>query len=806
MRRSTKSSCSKVLFALLSAGPFCNRTFGDVGATWSGGNGSWNIASEWSGHVVPNNSGSTYYDVLIDGQPSVVSSVTVGTAAPKSVTVTELQVDAGDSVAINSGGTLAVAGTLNDSGNLTANTGGTLTVATWTTQGTGEITSDGGYVSITQPYSISTATPQFSIAGGGQLFFGTLNNGNSTTLVTGGTLGVQTLTNAAGTVGAGSGGTFTVANPYTRVSTNDISLAAGGSVSFGTLNEAGFSFSVPNGSTFSAQTLNNSNSVFNSSGISTISSLVNTSGRINLGNGAQVASGNWNNNGGTTTLSAGASLNVSNGTLTGGIFSVDPAASLNVIETNANFSSFGNFTLNSGTLTIGPTGIYNNNLLPGTIQNNGNLNWGGGGAIGNGAVILGGTGICKFSATVDAYLGSFENDSTIQGSGSICRTFGGGINDTATNNGIIEATTPASGTSQFTFGGTTSLNANDGQLIVDAQATMILNSTHFSSTGAITVNNGGILSFGNGDSPPASDTVSKILNNGQIVLNSANLTVNTITGGGDVQAEYNKFVVSNISCGSLEVIFDYTAQIASQPAGSPILADSVGLLTVNYGALRIMPAVSKSSRIVLVTTGFTLNGTLDLSNNDMDIRTGSLTQISTAVMSGYNGGSWNGSTGIISSSAAADTTHLTTLGVIQNSLDQNGGPSLLTAFDNQPVTDTDILVKFTYYGDANLDGKVDGSDYSRIDAAYLADKGNHTALTGWYNGDFNYDGVVNGSDYTLIDNAFNTQGASLASAVANPIVQITDEVVSGTAAVPESATIGMLALCIAGLLGQRRCF
>jgi hypothetical protein len=73
---------------------------------------------------------------------------------------------------------------------------------------------------------------------------------------------------------------------------------------------------------------------------------------------------------------------------------------------------------------------------------------------------------------------------------------------------------------------------------------------------------------------------------------------------------------------------------------------------------------------------------------------------------------------------------------------------------------TDVLVKFTYYGDANLDGKVDGTDYSRIDSGYL------TKATGWYNGDLNYDGVVDGSDYTLMDNAFNTQGASLASLIA----------------------------------------
>jgi hypothetical protein len=78
-----------------------------------------------------------------------------------------------------------------------------------------------------------------------------------------------------------------------------------------------------------------------------------------------------------------------------------------------------------------------------------------------------------------------------------------------------------------------------------------------------------------------------------------------------------------------------------------------------------------------------------------------------------------------------------------------------TSFEGSPVLATDVLIKYTWYGDANLDGKVDGSDYSRIDSGFLAH------ATGWANGDFNYDNTVNGSDYTLIDNAFNTQGNQL---------------------------------------------
>ena len=107
-------------------------------------------------------------------------------------------------------------------------------------------------------------------------------------------------------------------------------------------------------------------------------------------------------------------------------------------------------------------------------------------------------------------------------------------------------------------------------------------------------------------------------------------------------------------------------------------------------------------------------------------------------------------TGITSGSAAGDTSHLHALGVAP--------VTTAGTFDGAAVAVGDVEVKYTYYGDANLDGAISAADYLQIDNGFNS-QGGPTPLTGWSNGDFNYDGKINGDDYTLIDNAFNTQGA-----------------------------------------------
>jgi hypothetical protein len=194
-------------------------------------------------------------------------------------------------------------------------------------------------------------------------------------------------------------------------------------------------------------------------------------------------------------------------------------------------------------------------------------------------------------------------------------------------------------------------------------------------------------------------------------------------------------------------------------------AISVGSLDVAAGAKYVLAnAALHASRTVLTLgnlgiAGATGNwlGTVDLTGNDLIIKNGNLAQLTDQIRSGLVSG------GIASSLAAASTSHQTTIGIELNNdgsghaLFGSGAP--LQLFDGQIPAIPDVLIKYTYFGDTNLDGKVDGSDYSRIDNGL-------GQLTGWSNGDFNYDSIINGSDYTLIDNIFNTQGASLAAGIA----------------------------------------
>jgi hypothetical protein len=97
----------------------------------------------------------------------------------------------------------------------------------------------------------------------------------------------------------------------------------------------------------------------------------------------------------------------------------------------------------------------------------------------------------------------------------------------------------------------------------------------------------------------------------------------------------------------------------------------------------------------------------------------------------------------------------------------------MTTFGGLPVQADDVLVMFTYAGDANLSGTMDADDYFAIDSNY----NKPPATLAFHKGDFNLDGVIDGDDYAIIDSAYS---------FAHPQ--------PGAVAVPEPVMLGYFAL------------
>jgi len=331
------------------------------------------------------------------------------------------------------------------------------------------------------------------------------------------------------------------------------------------------------------------------------------------------------------------------------------------------------------------------------------------------------------------------------------------------------------------------------------------------STGPISFGGaGGTLFYTTGNTQDVSARIAG--SNMPISINTNNQTINYSSGmlssntGGLTKSGSGTLILSGVnSYSGTNTVSGGTLDLVGNGSYSPGTN-----LTISSGATVVaVKHVSPDPFNVLQVNVLNNAGLIDLSNNAMSVQSttnvssSALAVITAQVKTGFNGGLWTGTSGIKSSFSATDTTHLTALGVMQNN---QSGTALYTAgnlFEGTIPAVNAILIKDTYYGDTDLNGKVDGTDYGRIDNAFLADQSNPTAFTGWFNGDFNYDGVINGSDYTLIDNAFNNQGAVIAAQFATPSAELSGGA-SGSSSVPEPTTLGLLGIGAVGLLGRRR--
>jgi hypothetical protein len=162
------------------------------------------------------------------------------------------------------------------------------------------------------------------------------------------------------------------------------------------------------------------------------------------------------------------------------------------------------------------------------------------------------------------------------------------------------------------------------------------------------------------------------------------------------------------------------------------------------------------NNVILRAPTISAAGKLDLRDNkavftNMPLGTfngTSYTGVSALVAGGNSGGAWDGN-GIVTTMPDAQS-GLTSLGVATAAQAGYAGSN----FAGVSVNATDVLVMYTYAGDANLDGFISGDDYSAVDFNLLVPNS-----SGWFNGDFNWDGAVTGDDYSAIDFNILAQGA-----------------------------------------------
>jgi hypothetical protein len=194
-------------------------------------------------------------------------------------------------------------------------------------------------------------------------------------------------------------------------------------------------------------------------------------------------------------------------------------------------------------------------------------------------------------------------------------------------------------------------------------------------------------------------------------------------------------LVNHDAAGTAHAIFDATHRL--------------GTLSVrNGGNLRVTPGANK----VVTTTLLNIsgNGQLDLADNDMVVDysgASQLASVQTWLTNGYNGGAWNGTSGI-SNSAATPTTGLGFAEASEVFL------SFPATFSGVAVDNTSVLIKHTFYGDANLDGQVNLADFNKL-ASNFGQSGRR-----WAHGDANFDGQVNLFDFNKLASNFGSVGMS----------------------------------------------
>ncbi len=322
-----------------------------------------------------------------------------------------------------------------------------------------------------------------------------------------------------------------------------------------------------------------------------------------------------------------------------------------------------------------------------------------------------------------------------------------------------------------TFSGSVSVSADSTILTFDGLAT--------SNPPARTITFTTPLSIGTGATLGVSG-------NGTIVL------TNNMTLSGGLQVAQQSTVIA----GNLDGTGAVTVGAGASLTGSHVRVASVSVSgEVDLAANGTSTGTSRMNALAIAGATDAWTGILDLRDNDLVIDYSGgpspLATVQNQLKAGYNSGSWTGK-GLTSSTAATTASGTTVLGYAEASALFSSFPAM---FSGQNIDNTCVLVKYTYYGDANLDGRVDINDLGNLAT-------NWQTSNVWTGGDFNYDGFVDVSDLGKL--ATNWQ-AGVGSPLGPDSLQAALTAVGlGTVSVPEpgAEAVALAALC--GLTLRRR--
>jgi autotransporter-associated beta strand protein len=297
-------------------------------------------------------------------------------------------------------------------------------------------------------------------------------------------------------------------------------------------------------------------------------------------------------------------------------------------------------------------------------------------------------------------------------------------------------------------------------------------------------NNGGVANY--------AVTLNNIVTPGSVNINNSNGNY-TISGTGGISGT-GSLTKSGTGTATLSTANSYSG--GTNVKGGTLIVAANGALPSNEA---VSLSLGGNLQLAMNTGGETVSAlsitggsTLDLTNNHMIITYGASDPIGTIqsyLASGFNNGGWNG-TGIISSTAQTLNN-----GLVYGVGFADGADGVVAG-----LSSGQIELKYTLLGDANLDGTVNGSDFSILAANF------GLGVTNWDQGNFLYGSSVNGSDFSALATNFGQGDNEADNGVTPADVAALDAFAAANgllADVPEPASVGVILSAAIGFLGFR---